>query len=285
MLVYYSRLRAAKEGLRRRGSGRQWLTLRDVRRVLEDALGAPRGSLDCAEAKEWVAAAVQQALQHAAERGRECVEASEGSCGASSRCDAAQLPMLVIVRVLGSLDDDQDLANALATCRAWRGASDDASLWQSRMSLLRPVVGKPMAHDEAARAAEAGSKLPYQRAARGVCYDCRRLGVLAPRLRVPLSAPVSARLSVRLCDECCASCRHTRPQQRLITHGTAQFRFRLRLDEDLAPLPSALAANPIDDRFVLMRLSRLSVVRCAAIRRWGSEEEMLRHMRQPHWEE
>jgi len=268
------------------------LSLRDVRRLLAGSLEVPADSLNCPEAREWVAVEVQRSLQRAAASatGSQCPSEHRGSMQETAheahKCAAEHLPREVITRILGSLDDDQDLVNALAACRAWQAAGLDDSLWQARMALLQPAPQSSSSDgSSAAGAVDADPKRRYQLAARGLCFDCRRMGVYALRLRVPQSAPYSARLVVRLCDGCRESYRHTTPQQRLITHGTAQFRFRLRLDKDLSLLPSALAPNPIDDRFVLMRLSRLSAVRCAAIRRWGSEDAMLSHMRRPHWEQ
>ncbi len=268
------------------------LSLREVRRLLAASLAVPADSLDCPDVKDWVAAAVQLSLQRAAAGtvGSQRPSEHEGStheiAHGGRQCAAEHLPPDVLARILGSLDDDQDLVNALATCRAWQAASGDDSLWQARMAMLQPAPPRSSGDGRTpAGAADADPKRRYQLAARGVCFDCRRVGVHAPRLRVPQSAPLTARLVVRLCDSCRESYRHTTPQQRLVTHGMAQFRFRLRLDKDLSSLPSALAPNPIDDRFVLMRLSRLSTARCAAIRRWGSEDAMLSHMRRPHWEE
>ena len=254
------------------------LSLRDVRWLLADAMGLPRGSLNCAEYKAWVADAVQGALQHAAAAGQD-------GPSASNRCHAARLPTSVISRVLEFLDDDQDPVNALVMCRAWRNAGDDASLWQTRMCMLCTATGEPRMHDEAARAANVDFRRQYQDAARRVCHDCRLLGMRAPQMYVPRAAPPSGRQSVRLCDDCWAGYRHTMPQQQLITHGTARFRFRLRLKEDLGTLPSAIAPNPVNVGFAPMYLSRLSVVRCAVIRRWGSEEDMMKHMRRPHCKE
>ena len=272
------------------------LSLRDVRRLLVGSLDIPADSLECPEVKDWVAVAVQRSLQRAAASATslQCHPEQQGLPGSMrqvgherQRCAAEDLPPEVLTNIMASLDDDQDLVNALATCRAWHAAGSDVSLWQARMTLLRP--GARQSSDDGRRASAAAAyddpKCRYQQAARRVCFDCRRLDRYAFRLRVPQSAPPTARLVVRLCNSCRESYRHTTPQQRLITHGTAQFRFRLRFDKDLAPLPSALAPNPIDDRFVLMRLSRLSAVRCAAIRQWGSEDAMLRQMRRPHWED
>ena len=271
------------------------LSLRDVRQLLAGSLNVPADSVDSPEVKRWVAVAVRRSLQQAA--------ASAGGCECSSglqdlpedmpdgsleaqRCAALHLPLEMVVRIMGFLDDDQDLVNALATCRHWHGAGQDNSMWQARMALLRPAASTSAEDGSvAAGAADDDQKRRYQKAAQGVCFDCRRKGVHAPRLRVPQAAPLTTRLSVRLCDDCRETYRHTTPQQRLITHGTAQFRYRLQFDKDLAPLPAALAPNPIDDRFVLMRLSRLSTVRVAAVKRWGSEDAMLAHMRRPHWEE
>ena len=271
------------------------LSLRDVRRLLVGSLDVPADTLDCQEVKEWVAVEVQRSLSRAAAStsGSQCLSEHQALPGSMPEVAhgkhqgaAEHLPPEVIAKIIASLDDDQDLVNALVTCRAWHAAGSDDSLWQARMTSLRSAACQS-SHDDSDQSGAAvhDPKRRYQQAVQGVCFDCRRMGVHASRLRVPQSVPVAARLVVRLCDDCRESYRHATPQQRLITHGTAQFRFRLRLDKDLAPLPSCLAPNPVDDRFVLMRLSRLSTVRCAAIRRWGSEDVVLRHMRRPHWEE
>ena len=103
----------------------------------------------------------------------------------------------------------------------------------------------------------------YAAASTVACYDC---GVPCAR-----STLACAPLRLRLCHECVRGYSHAAPGQRLIAATSAKFAHRLN-DADLASLPHALDANPIDPAFTAMRLYRRRDVRRAAAAKHGGWE-------------
>ena len=173
-------------------------SLQGVHRMQAGSLDVRAGSFDSPEARRWIGNAVQRSLERTAAVSRgghrsagrpELPTGLPEGMSAEQRCTATRLPLDLIVRVLGFVDDDQDLANALTTCRAWHLATHDVSMWQARMALLRPpAVGAASDGGDAAGAATDDPKRGYQRASQGCAstaggWVCMRRGCGCRNLR------------------------------------------------------------------------------------------------------
>jgi hypothetical protein len=176
-----------------------------------------------------------------------------------SEASIAGLTTNILCTIFGRLDHDT-LFVAGSTCRAWHACQTSSeNLWQTAFQCR----GWTRQSTETISTWREAYKQHYQTA----CYDCFK-----PCTRRTLSF---APLVLRLCQDCrLAYAEAPLPHQRLIPKTQAKQRWCLR-DRDIASLPYAVDANPIDPAFAPMHLYRVcGDVRQTALSKFGSMQAL-----------
>lgn len=198
-----------------------------------------------------------------------------GASGSGAQAQPA-LPPDILHAIARRLDHDSVFQCAFV-CEAWRDAMlapDSPVLGELLMRRtnagyldfeIARAVNERLYNCEDMDAYEV-YKVEYSKA----CYDCAATGV-----RRRTAGP----LKVRLCRECNEGYTRDDPgKQRFASFSAAKERYLLR-PADLEGLACALDTNPVDASFAPMKLYRRVDLASAAVKRWGSRENLERERR------
>lgn len=164
------------------------------------------------------------------------------------------LPTEVLITIFSLLEHD-DLFNCLSICKAWHTARDADLLW-AQQCLLHSWDLDQGSEPETWQDA-------YKRHYKLSCSDC-----FTPCERKTLSF---GPLVVRLCRACSRGYAERQPGQRLIPKTQAKQHWCLS-DSDLQHVRYCIEPNPINPAFSSMHLYRITDIRSAALRKFGTVE-------------